>query len=322
MEISLTIVVGLVVAICLFAPRPRLDARTTTTKVPDGKSPQALGDWLTESESNVSNIVPGAEATVEWADASDPRTTSMCFLYIHGFSATRQETTPVTERLATAFGANCVHTRLAGHGVTPGMHATAEDWLQSVTDAWHIAERLGEKVVVVGCSTGAVLSVWLAEQSFTSDRIHAFLFLSPNFRIRKRLAFLLTWPWSHHWVPLLIGREHAVEPPNDQAARYWTARYPIQAVIEMQKTVDWFRRLDLSTFNIPLATMYMKNDDVVDPAAAIRAHEAWGAASKRLIPVTLDGDAVQHVFVGNITAPHRIDWCVEHFEDFLRRLDG
>jgi hypothetical protein len=39
-----------------------------------------------------------------------------------------------------------------------------------------------------------------------------------------------------------------------------------------------------------------------------------------LIPVTLDGDQVEHVFVGDITAPHRVGWCVERFILFLSHV--
>ena len=243
-------------------------------------------------------------------------------MYIHGFSASPQETTPLTERLASAFESNYIHTRLAGHGISPGMDTTAEDWLQSVVDTWHVAERIGERVVVVATSTGAALSVWLADQVFAKDKIHAMLLLSPNFRLRNPFGPILTWPWSHRWVHLVLGSHYEWQPSNELQAKYWTCRYSINALIEMQKTVDWISRQNFGEFTVPLATMYMKNDPTIHPNTAIRVHEAWGSRVKQLIPVSLDGDAAEHVFVGNITAPHRVDWCVAQFEAFLRQIDN
>ena len=310
-----------IVALLWLGPRPRLKPHPPEPKLPANHALKDLKRWLEDSESAVPQLTPGAEASIKWANPDNPQQTKLSFLYIHGFSATPRETSPLTERLATSFAANCIHARLAGHGVEPGMTATAEDWLQSVVDAWDIAQRLGERVVVVGTSTGATLSVWLAHQPFTANRIHAAMFLAPNFNVRSKFSSLLTWPWAPRWVSFLVGRHYEWEPQNELEAKYWTTRYPVHALIEMQKTVDWSRTVNYANFQIPLATMYMRNDPTIDPHTAVAVHEAWGSAQKQLIPVSLDGDEAQHVFVGDITAPHRVEWCTERLELFLRNLE-
>lgn len=320
--ISILFVIFILILVFVSGPRPKLQSKAPRTTVPSGLSLPELDNWLTESEAKVCNLIPDTESKIIWADSDNPSMTTLCFLYIHGFSATRHETSPVTERLASASRANAIYCRLAGHGVKPGMDASAEDWLQSVADAWSIASQLGEKVVIVGTSTGATLAVWLAQQEFTAGRIHALLFMSPNFGIRHHLDFLLTWPWSPKWIHLIVGRERIREPTNELEATYWIHRYSTLAIIEMQKTIDWLNKIDLASCRIPLATMYMKNDDTIDPKATVRVHEAWGANFKQLIPVTLDGDQQQHVFTGYITAPHRVDWCVERFNAFLKQIES
>ncbi len=305
----------------VIGPRPRLKAAVPASRVPENLDPDGLSSWLHARESSVQDLTPGAEATIQWACPDNPAPTEYSFLYIHGFSATRQETAPVTERLAERYDANVIHARLEGHGVgTPGMLTKSEYWLQSVTDAFDIASRIGDKVIIVATSTGAPLAIWLAQQGNNADRIHAFLFMSPNFRIRSAFGFLLTWPWSRYWIHWIIGREISWEPENDLAARYWTSTYSSRAVVEMQKVVDWLRQVDFSRQNIPLATMYMKNDNTIDPDTAIRKHDEWGSEQKKLIPVTIDGEKEEHVFVGKITAPHRIQWCVDEFSKFLSSL--
>ena len=320
--IIILLAILLIALVILLGPRPRLKPHPPASNVPTDLSMIDLKAWLEEAESAIPRLTPGAEANLKWADPDKPQRTELCLLYIHGFSATPRETAPLTERLATRFGANCVHARLAGHGIQPSMTSTAEGWLQSVIDAWDIAQRIGDRVVVVGTSTGATLSVWLAHQPFTADRIHAAIFLAPNFNVRSTFSSLLTWPWAPYWVSLLVGKYYEWEPQNEMEAKYWTTRYPVHALIEMQKTVDWSRNVDYANFQIPLVTMYMRNDPTIDPHAAVAIHEAWGSEQKQLIPVSLDGDEAQHVFVGDITAPHRVDWCIERLELFLRNLEN
>ncbi len=202
-----------------------------------------------------------------------------------------------------------------------GMLMASETWLQSVIDAWTIAAKLGSKVVIVATSTGAPLAIWLAEQELTRDKIHAFLFMSPNFKIRSRFGFILTWPWSKYWIRGILGKEISWEPENEMAGKYWTSTYSTLSLIEMQKVLDWLSSVDFSRHQIPLATMYMKNDSNIYPKAAISGHNQWGSEQKQLIQVSIDGDSEEHVFVGNISAPHRIDWCVNEFIQFLKTLN-
>ena len=134
------------------------------------------------------------------------------------------------------------------------------------------------------------------------------------------MAVALTWPLAKHWINLVVGKEIKLDFENDEASMYWTSTYSSLALIEMQKVVDWFTRVDLPSQRIPLATMYMRNDSTISPKAAIDGHNEWGAEKKQLIPVEIDGEKEEHVFVGHITAPARIDWCVGEFSKFLKSL--
>ena len=308
---------GLLVGLFLFAPRPKLDASERHSQVPQIPLDK-LADWLDGQESHVPNLIPGTEAHIEWANPEKPNKTPLCFLYLHGFSATWQETAPLTSRLAQAQQANVVQARLAGHGEgEAGMLTPAEHWLQSVTDHFDLATRLGEKVVIVGTSTGCTIASWLLNNPIYANKTHACLFLSPNFRVRSSFGFLLTWPFSKYWVHLILGRHHEWEPVSEAQARAWTHRYSTLALIEMQKTVDYVGGLDFGRFTVPLAMMYMENDSTIYPPSAIQVFNRWGAHRKKLIKVDLDGGTEEHVFVGENTAPHRLDWCFERLNAFL-----
>lgn len=322
MEAIVTIIVvfaTVISAIFWYAPRPRLDPKPPGSQVPASLGLAELGIWLTEHEASLDAVIEGTDARIEWAN--EPVVTDLCFLYVHGFSATRQEIAPVTERIADHFNANVVYARLAGHGLSENsMQATAEQWLQSMVDSWDIASRLGKKVVVIATSTGAPLCVWLNEHIARPDQLHALIFLSPNFKVRSPFGFLLTWPWAERWVHYFIGKEHSWKPENEQVARYWTHRYSSKAIIEMQKVVDWVRKLKPTSSQPPLATFYMQDDPTINHQAAINFHKKWGAEHKALHPVDIDIDVPQHVFVGDISAPQRNDWCVEASIKFIQSL--
>ena len=322
MEAIVTIIVlfaAVISAIFSFAPRPRLNPTPPGSQVPALLGPAEIETWLNEHEAGHNAVIEGTDARVEWANG--PGVTDLCFLYVHGFSATRQEIAPVTERIANHFNANAVYARLAGHGLSENsMQATAEQWLQSMVDSWDIASRVGKKVVVIATSTGAPLCVWMNEHIARPDQLHALIFLSPNFKVRSPFGFLLTWPWAEQWVHYLIGKEHSWEPENEQVARYWTHRYSSKAIIEMQKVVDWVRKLRPVSSQPPLATFYMKDDPTINHQAAIKFHQKWGAQHKALHPVDIDIELPQHVFVGDISAPQRNDWCIESSVKFIHSL--
>lgn len=313
---------GLLCLLFALGPRPKLNATKREHQVPDIPLDQ-LDRWLTESESQIDDLVEGTEACIQWADTSAPAQTDLSFLYLHGFSATWHETAPVTEQIASQFQANVVQGRIAGHGTgASGMLTPSEEWLQSTIDQFEIAQRIGKKVVIVATSTGAPLAVWLATQSSIQQKLHACLFMSPNFRTRSPFGFLLTWPWSKYWIQFFLGKERRWEPSSEAEARCWTHQYSTLSLIQMQKTVDWANKQNYENIETPLAMMYMENDATIYPPAAIKVFERWGGQHKQLSRVTIDGDAVEHVFAGNITAPHRIDWSVREFTTFLQGISS
>jgi esterase/lipase len=302
--------------------RPQLNAAEKNSRVPKNLAVSALARWLRQEEENLSKIIEGAEARVVYFDPDQPRTTEFVFLNIHGFSACRQETAPIAETLAKGLQANLVELRLAGHGLNQdAMTAAAEDWLQSVTDGFDLASRLGRKTILIGTSTGAPLACW-------ADRVlgpvygqpFAHLMMSPNFKINTPFDFILTLPLAEYFVPLILGRTRSWTPENELAAKFWTSSYDIQAVIEMQKVVDWFRRQPKSSWKTPMAMMVMDQDPTISSKAAKQVFEKWCSPDKQHLAIKDDPNAISHVFAGAIAGPHRTESTIKSFRDFLSKL--
>ncbi len=283
----------------LAGPRIEVDTRLEARPLPAD-----LDRFLAESEARYPDITPGAEKTIVWAHP-DKRQTELAVVYLHGYSATRQETAPLSDQVAEKLGANLFYTRLSGHG--RGGQAMTEpsvkDWLQDTEEALQIGQRLGKRVLVIGTSTGATLATWLATRP-DSDKVLAYVLVSPNFAPRSAAADVLTWPWAEHFVPLVLGPEHQWTPRNEQQARYWTHRYPIQALLPMMALVKYVRELPLEEIRAPLLTLYSPEDQVVDPQWIERAFARFGSPNKRLIALQNTEDDSHHVLAGNILSPN------------------
>ena len=279
-------------------PVPPVDTQLTPAQLPAD-----LERYLAETEARYPDITPGAEKTIVWAHP-DQRQTDLAIIYLHGYSATRQETAPLSEQLAEQLGANLFYTRLNGHGRSGAAMAEARvhDWLQDSQEALQIGQRLGKQVLVIGTSTGATLATWLALQGH-NPQVLAYVMVSPNFAPRDPAATVLTWPWASHFAPLLLGTEYQWQPRNAEQARYWSHRYPVQALLPMMALVKYVREQPLEQIKAPILTLYALDDQVVSPAAIEAAFTRFGSAHKQLIALKDTQDPSHHVLAGDILSP-------------------
>jgi esterase/lipase len=311
------IALGIALATTLFLVGPVTPVDTQLNAI---ELPTDLDRYLAERESQYPGITPGAEKTVIWA-YPDKRQTDLAIIYLHGYSATRQETAPLSDQLAQKFGANLFYTRLSGHGLEGEAMANASvnDWLQDSQEALKIGQRLGKKVLVIGTSTGATLATWLALQADQSQTL-AYVLISPNFSPKSSASELLTWPWASHYVPLLLGDEYHWEPHNALQARYWSHRYPVQALLPMMALVKFVRNQPLETINVPLLTIYSPDDQVVSPAAIQAAFARIGSTHKQLLALKDTQDASHHVLAGDILSPNDTPRVEAAILEFLASL--
>ncbi|MGE0709699.1 MAG: alpha/beta hydrolase [Planctomycetota bacterium] len=296
-------------------PRRRVDTRLSAPALPED-----LERYVREREAAYPDIVPGCAATI--ARVASGRT-PLAVVYLHGFSATRQETAPLTERVATALGANRFEARLAGHGRGGAAlgAATVEAWLRDGAEALAIGCRLGRRVVVIACSTGGSLATWLLANGHAQD-VAALVLISPNFGPRHPASSLLAGPWGLQLAHLLVGEERSWEPWNEPQGRFWTTRYPTRVLVEMQALVELAKAADLSTFGTPLLMIHSPDDQVLDPRPMVlRFHDAASAPKQRL-EFRGDGDPSHHVLAGDVLSPGSTDELAGKIVEFVRALEA
>jgi alpha-beta hydrolase superfamily lysophospholipase len=283
----------------------------------DSMLPQDLDAYLAAEEAKFTDIRPETEKRIFWNGAAGEKT-PLSVVYLHGFSATRQEISPVPEDVAKALGANLFMTRLAGHGRTGEALAepVAGDWIEDTAEALAIGRRLGERVLVIATSTGGTLAAIAATDPELSQGIAGEVLISPNFGIDATATFVLGLPWVREWGPKLVGETRSFEPENEKTALYWTTSYPTVAAVAMAALVRNAVKQDYGKVKIPALFLFSPKDQVVDPDATERVVAAWGGAKEVQYPVlTPQDDSGFHVITGDIRSPNQtakfVSWIVD-----------
>ena len=283
--------------------------------------PDDLDTWLDQSERQAADrygLVPGTEKRVTWF--GEGNRTPYSVLYLHGFSATRQETAPLAATVAGALGANLFETRLTGHGRERDLLADvrAEDWLRDAVEAHTIASQLGERVIVIGTSTGATLAAAMLGHP-AMRAVDTIVMLSPNFVPHDPGAAWLTRPAGPLLARLLVGDTRSWEPHNDLQARFWSTTYPTASAVEMMRLVDLANRKLPADVPQRLLMFYSKDDTVVSPEAAVSVFEKTIAPQKKVIEIVDPGDPSHHVLAGDVLSKQKTRDIANDIVEFILR---
>ena len=306
------IVLGFIVLMALGAgifmagPRNEFGASVPTQRTPPPETIAALDEWVKTSEAAFPDIKPGNAKGIVWNSGAKERT-PWAVVYIHGFSASRLETAPVGDLVAKALGANAFHTRLAGHG-RPGAamgEATVQDWMADALEAVRIGQTLGERVLVISCSTGSTLATWLA-MTPEGSKIAAHVFVSPNFGPKDKRSELINGPWGKQIAYAILGDQREWKPDSAAEANAWTSNYPTKALFPMMSMVKHVRDSDLSTFLTPVLVLYSENDQTVDPVETQSAFTRIASPLKSMNLVDYSKSKGQHVLAGDIKDPDAV----------------
>ncbi|MDR6819160.1 alpha-beta hydrolase superfamily lysophospholipase [Neorhizobium sp. 2083] len=260
--------------------------------------------YLAEEESRFPDVRPGAAKRVVWADPATKAKTPFAIVYVHGFSASAEEIRPLPDLVAAALGANLYFTRLAGHGRSGDAmgEPNLEDWFKDFSESLAIGEAVGNRVIVIGTSTGASLATLALADPKIAPRISAAVFLSPNYGINSFGAFLLTTPVAPQLSRLLLGESRGFTPYNDRHAAHWTTRYPTRALLPMAALVKLSVESPVEQVKTPALFLYSSLDEVIRPDKVRTVAGRWGGPHA-LFDVGTTGDPVNHVIAGDIISP-------------------
>ncbi|MFQ5623907.1 MAG: alpha/beta hydrolase [Paracoccaceae bacterium] len=285
--------------------------------------PEYIDGYLQAAEAAFPDIIEGAEKRVVWADPATKERTELAVIYLHGFSATSEELRPVPDRVAAAVGANLYFVRFAGHG--RGGEALAEpsmnDWINDLAEAMAIGRRIGDRILIVGTSTGGTLAAYAAMDGRINAGLAGVVLVSPNFGLRAAGSGFLNMPYAQRLLPYLAGDTRTWEPVSDAQGRWWTTKYPTVALLPMAALVKFTAGLRFGAARVP-ALFLVSDEDTVISVPAVRAVAGkWGGRSE-LVALELGpgDDPARHVLAGDILSPGQTDAVVERIVEWAGSL--
>ena len=232
---------------------------------------QEIESAIQQREKQIPFLKEDNEARVVWADSAG-EVTEYSIVYLHGFSASQGEGYPIHLNLADSLGANMFLSRLPEHGVDyldAMKDLTPKMLVESAKEAVAIGKTIGEKVIVIGCSTGGTLGIYVAAGD---PDIDALILLSPNIEVNADALKLATGPWGKTLVRQTMG-EHRVMTSEQSYKPYWSYQYHTNGLIAMQSLLDQTMNKEVfEQLNLPIYCAYFyKNEEVRDKVVSIDA---------------------------------------------------
>lgn len=265
----------------------------------------ALETYIAKQEAQ-HTIKPKNEARIVWQNDSLKQKTAYSIVYLHGFSASQEEGAPVHTAIAKTFGCNLYLARLAEHGVdtTDAMqNLTAEKYWESVKQAYAIGKQLGDKVILMGTSTGGSNALQLAANF---PDIYALILLSPNIAINDPNAWLANNPWGLQIARLVKKSDYVTtKDQRDIYKAYWYSKYRLEAVVNLEEYIETtmvpatFKKVTQPTLLLYYYKDEVHQDSVVKVSAMLKMFDELGTAAeaKRKVAMPNTGD---HVIGGYI----------------------
>ncbi len=277
-----------------------------------------IDTYLASEESAVPGVKPALVKGVVWHDAIAKSKTPLAIVYLHGFSASRRELSPVPERLADSLGANLFFTRLAAHGRVDGeafATVTPQQWIDDAREAIAIGRRIGDRVIVVATSTGATLALEMAIEQRAS--IAAMILVSPNHEPKDARARFVSGPLGPTLARLIGGKYVGFTPTNAAHAKFWTPKYRSAGIPAMMDLVNHERSLDLSRITMPVLTLYTSKDVVVRTDLIRSRHAELGSTKKEIVDVP---ETTRHEMASDALVPQAVDPVLTRMLRFIRSV--
>ncbi len=264
------------------------------------------------------DLKDGVAKGIYWArraPSEKPFFYSIC--YLHGFSASRKELSPVIELVGDKLGAPVVFTRLEGHGIKDNKDftkASVPGWYKDAVECFEVASRIGEKVIMIGTSTGAALASLVAAHH---KEPHQMILLSPNFGINNKFFPLLSGPFGPLVARLYFGKEREIPHIYNEDFRYfWTSKYPSSALSIL---ADLLRNIDKESFKrikAPTLILTTPKDKIIDlekvkEFALLKREGETVWESKE--------DFKNHNLAGDIVDPSKNELLIEIISDFITK---
>jgi esterase/lipase len=190
---------------------------------------------------------------------------SLGVVLIHGFLSCPEELRPLAKRLQQQ-GIETLGARLSGHGTSPLALAQsrAEDWLNSVRQAYHALTKRCARVALLGFSTGGLLALRLASERPAG--LGGVVAVCAPAAFTDRSMELV--PWLHSGLRLWQSFSGQAVPvfrvSHPEYPRINYRNMPLSALASLHRLVEETPE-QLLTVNTPVSLFQSSQDPVVSP---------------------------------------------------------
>ncbi|WP_316842866.1 alpha/beta hydrolase [Pedobacter gandavensis] len=315
----------ILVALVVYFMGPRPAQPLYSAQLPVVPQLPELENYVKTIESK-HKIKPGNEAEIVWADSALKQQSEYSVVYLHGYSASKEEGNPVHTHLAKEIHANLYLARLADHGVDTVAameYYTPDRAWESAKQALEIGKRLGKKVILVGTSTGGTLALKLA--ATYPKEVYSLMLISPNIEINDKFAWLLNNPWGLQIARLNFGgKEREVSGDGPEYNKYWYTKYRLESAVQLQELVE--TTMNKQTFEKvtqpTLLLYYYKNeqeqDKTVKVSAELRMFDELGTPASLKVKKAIPNGG-DHVLGSYITSKD-IPSVLQAIDDFVKQV--
>lgn len=266
----LFILLSVTVLAYFVGPKPKFKPIDLKTKDVSVSELAAIDSIILDSEKKVDGIKPDNESRILWFN-NEKKKTEFSLLYLPGFTASYMEGYPINADFAKRYGMNLYMPRLESHGLLDTnafLNITPDNYFESAQQALNIAKKLGDKVIIMSCSTGSTLSIMLAN---TNPEIHSFIMFSPNIDIKDPMSTLVTEQWGSELTSLVMGSDYNRINYKEEAKQYWYSTYHKNGIIALKRLIkDFMTEESFKKISQPLyMAYYYKNDEEQDNVVSV-----------------------------------------------------
>jgi len=252
-------------------PMPKLTSTLPTIHLQTSE----VESFVKNKESKL-KIKPDNESRIIWTNDSLKYKTKYCLLYLHGYAASWYEGEPVHRNFASRYGMNLYIPLLAAHGLDtpePLIDMYPDSLYETAKRALVLAQNLGEKVILMGTSTGCTLGLKL-EAEFPG-LIHSMILYSPNVRLNNPAAFLLDKPWGLQIARKIMKANYRVmnDDISSLECKYWYCRQRLEGLVYLQQLLastmnqETFKKIKIPVF----VGYYYKDEKYQDQTVRVDA---------------------------------------------------
>ena len=270
---KIVIIVATLFGIYLLGPSPKTPVYTLVQpQVPTISG--ELEKYIISIEA-AHKLRPNNEARIVWANDSAKQKNEYAIVYLHGFSASQEEGNPVHRNIATTFGCNLYLSRLAEHGIDTTeqlQNLTADNYWETAKQALAIGKQLGNKVILMGTSTGGTQALQLA--AAYPNEVAGLILYSPNIAINDANAWMINNHWGLQIARLVKGNNY--NNPTDERPiykQYWNKPYRLESAVALQEMLETtMTKETFATVTQPtLLLYYYKDEQNQDPVVKVSA---------------------------------------------------